>query len=91
MSKFTPKPIKFLLTVRGKVLLSLAFLAIYAASLFFYSLVQKEVLLEKINEIDNLQEAETVLLAADLAVFDAITQLLIMVDPTTREEVIQEI
>tara|TARA_R110001583_G_scaffold69544_2_gene197101 strand:- start:21723 stop:23222 length:1500 start_codon:yes stop_codon:yes gene_type:complete len=90
MDRFTPKSVGFFFTIKGKVLLSLGFLAIYTIFLFVYSLAQKDVLLDKIKEIDTLQEAETVLLAADLAVFDAITNLLILIEPTQKEDVIEK-
>jgi len=90
MNEFTPQPIRSVFTIKRKVLLALGFLAIYATFLLVYSLGQKEILLGKINEIETLQEAETVLFAADLAVFDAITQLLIITDPAKRDDVLQD-
>ncbi|WP_206485979.1 HAMP domain-containing sensor histidine kinase [Thalassotalea sp. G2M2-11] len=82
------KKLSFYKTIRGRVLLFVAMLSIYACALFIYSLDQKDILLQKINEIDALQETETVLVAADLAVFDAITQLLIVLEPVEKGEVL---
>jgi two-component system, NtrC family, sensor kinase len=78
--------IKFYNSISARALLFVTVLSIYVSSLFIYSFGQKEVLLNKIYEIDQLQEAETILMAADLAVFDAITQLLIVLDPLDRNK-----
>lgn len=86
MTNSSAPNLKFYNTISARVLLFVTALAIYAGSLFIYSFSQKELLLNKIYEIDQLQEAETVLMAADLAVFDAITQLLIVLDPIDRDK-----
>ncbi len=88
MNKQTLKHLSFNQTIRGRVLLFVALLALYAGFLFIYSFHQKDILLDNINQIDSLQEAETVLVAADLAVFDAITQLLIVLDPVDKGAVL---
>tara|TARA_R110001583_G_C5671699_1_gene411424 strand:- start:19267 stop:20778 length:1512 start_codon:yes stop_codon:yes gene_type:complete len=88
MNKPALKHLSFYQTIRGRVLLFVALLAIYASFLFIYSFHQKDILLDNISEIDVLQEAETVLVAADLAVFDAITQLLIVLDPVDKGAVL---
>jgi len=88
MSKQQNTHLSFYNTIRGRVLLFVALLALYASSLFIYSFNQKDILLDNISQIDALQEAETVLVAADLAVFDAITQLLIVLDPIDKGAVL---
>lgn len=88
MNKPAYKHLKFYQTIRGRVLLFVALLACYTCYLFIYSFHQKEILLDNIKQIDVLQEAESVLVAADLAVFDAITQLLIVLDPMDKNAVL---
>ncbi|OUS27904.1 hypothetical protein A9Q98_08450 [Thalassotalea sp. 42_200_T64] len=78
-------------TIRGKVLLFIAVLSVYVSSLFYYSFEQKNQLAETLHGIESLQYAENILLEADLAVFDAITQLIVLFEPAARQQVLEDV
>ncbi|WP_371374281.1 sensor histidine kinase [Thalassotalea aquiviva] len=78
-------------TIRGKVLLFIALMSFCIGAVFIYSFEQKSILEQKLSGIYELQQAQSLLLEADLAVFDAITQLVVLFEPAARKEVLIEV
>lgn len=81
----------FVRSLRGKSILFLAFLFACSLLLAAFVLSQKASLLDQLEAIGQLQEKEKALVEADLAAFGAITELFVMVEPGSRQQVIDKI
>lgn len=81
----------FYQSLMGRGLQFIAILLVYLIFVAGYSYQKKAQLMDQFNQIAQLQTTEQLLVEADLAVFDAITNMLILFQPTSREQVLKDV
>lgn len=80
----------FIKSLSGRGLQFIAILLIYLVVVASYSFNKKEQLLVQFNKIEQLQNTEQLLVEADFAAFDAITNMLILFQPQSRSQTIND-
>ncbi|WP_426417176.1 ATP-binding protein [Aestuariirhabdus sp. LZHN29] len=78
-------------TLKGKGWLFVCFLMVFVGIVAQYVLQQKEVLFNQFAHYSELQQTETILIEADLVVFEAYTDLFLMVGNPGRQEVLNNV
>ncbi|RRJ85269.1 sensor histidine kinase [Aestuariirhabdus litorea] len=78
-------------TLKGKGWLFVCFLMVYVGIVAQYVLEQKNVLFNQFAHYSELQQTETILIEADLVVFEAYTDLFLMVGNPGRQQVLNNV